>query len=275
MLQLRAVGADLHPGDRVGVYRIVRRIAPSYYDAEDITNGQRITIEVGDRDDRRLADVRFLRSQAILAPLHHPGLAPMLDQGALYDHRPWIAARRPHGAALSELFLQGRLTRDETVAVVRGVASVLAYAHANEVVHGNLRPHQIIVIDDAPEDVISVSVSGWAQLRSPGIPSFSDPPPISVYVAPEHMHGPIDGRADLYALGAIAYRGLTGVFPDVARDLVDRDDPLGAIVNAMLAPEPRDRPNADEVLDALLLDAPTAQHELSARAQSAAVSPRL
>ena len=264
MMQLRAAGAELHPGDRVGIYRIVRRIAPSYYDAKDITNGRRITVEVGDRDDSRLVDVCFIRAQSVLEPLRHPGLARILDHGALYDNRPWIAAQRPHGAALGELFVQGRLTHDEASALVRGVASVLAYAHANEVVHGNLRPHQIIVIDDAPDALVPVSVGGWAQLRSPGIPSFSDPPAISVYVAPEHIHGPIDGRADLYTLGAIAYRGLTGVFPDVARDLIDRKDPLGEIVNAMLATDPRDRPSADEVGCALSLDAPTAQHVLSA-----------
>jgi len=267
MMQMRAGGVELLPGDRVGVYRIVRRIAPSYYDAKDLTNGRRITIEVGDREDSRLVDVRLLRAQSILEPLRHPGLARIIDQGALYDNRPWIAAQRPHGAALSELFIQGRLTYDEAFALVRGVASVLAYAHANAVVHGNLRPHQIIVTDDAPDAPdapVRVSVGGWAQLRSPGIPSFSDPPAISVYVAPEHMHGPIDGRADLYTLGAIAYRGLTGVFPDVARDLVDRTDPLGEIVNAMLATDPRDRPSADEVMVALSLDSPTAQHVLSA-----------
>ncbi|CAN5275941.1 hypothetical protein BH11MYX1_BH11MYX1_30230 [soil metagenome] len=262
---MRAVGADLLAGDRVGVYRIVRRIAPSYYDAENITNGKRITVEVGDRDDSRLVDVRFIRSQAILGPLRHPSLARILDQGSLYDKRPWIAAQRPHGAALSELFLQGRLTRDETCAVVRGVASVLAYAHAHAVVHGNLRPHQIIITDDAPDAPVPVSVSGWAQLRAPGLPAFSDPPAISVYVAPEHMHGPIDGRADLYTLGAIAYRGLTGVFPDVARDLIDRDDPLGEIVNAMLAKDPRQRPSAEEVCATLTLDSPTARHEPAKR----------
>ncbi|HET9987352.1 MAG TPA: hypothetical protein VFQ65_02510, partial [Kofleriaceae bacterium] len=214
--------------------------------------------------DSRLVEVRFVRAQAMLEPLSHPGLAQILDHGTLWDERPWVASQRPHGAALSELFAQGRLTHDEASALVRGAAGVLAYAHAHSIVHGHLRPHQIIVIDDDPLATVPISIGGWASLRSPGIPAFGDPPAINVYVAPEHLHGPIDRRADLYTLGAIAYRGLTGVFPDVARDLLGTGDPLGAIVDAMLSPDPRDRPTADEVYAALLNDAPTGQHQLSA-----------
>lgn len=255
----RPPGTDLAAGDRVGIFRIVRRIAPSYYDAEDAVTQKRVTIEVGDRDDSRLVDVRYVRAQSILEPLSHPGIARILDHGTLYDDRPWIVAQRPHGAALSELFGAGRLTRAEAAALVRGVASVLAYAHAHEIVHGNLRPHQIVVIDDDPDALVPVSVGGWASLRSPGIPAFGDPPPVSVYVAPEHAVGPIDQRADIYTLGAIAYRGLTGVFPDVARDLVDANDALGALVNDMLSADPRDRPTASQICASLIDELPTAR----------------
>ena len=263
-VQPRALGADLLPGDRVGIYQIVRRIAPNYYDAEDAISHRRITIETGARDDSRLVDVRFVRAQAILEPIDHPGVARIVDHGTLYDERPWVASQRPHGAMLAELFVQGRLTHDETTALVRGASAVLAYVHAHDIVHGNLRPHQIIVVDDDPLASVPVTLGGWASLRSPGIPAFGDPPAINVYVAPEHLHGPIDQRADLYTLGAIAYRGLTGVFPDVERDLVDADDPLGALVNAMLEPDPRYRPSAEEVFGMLMNDSPTGTHRLSA-----------
>jgi serine/threonine protein kinase len=258
------VSEDLKAGDYVGIYQIVRKIAPSYYDAEDAITHARVTVEIGDRDDSRLVDVRFVRAQSILEPLSHPGLARIRDHGTLHDERPWLVAERPHGAALSELFLAGRLTHSETHALVRGAASVLSYVHAHEIVHGNLRPHQIIVIDEEPDAVIPVSVGGWAALRSPGIPAFGDPPAINVYVAPEHLHGPIDQRADIYTLGTIAYRGLTGVFPDVQRDLLDRKDDLGKVVNGMIAKDPRDRPTADEICRVLMSDSPTARIALSA-----------
>ena len=240
----------------------MRRIAPSYYDADDGRN--RLVIEVGARDDSRLLDVRYVRAQSVLEPLRHPGLARILDHGTLYDERPWLAMHRAHGAMLSELLAAGRLTHDETSALVRGAASILAHVHAHDIVHGNLRPHHIIVVDDDPDALAPISLAGWGSLRSPGIPVFGDPPPVNVYVAPEHLDGPIDQRADLYTLGAIAYRGLTGVFPDVARDLVDDRDPLGALVNAMLESDPRNRPTAEDVCSTLMNDAPTAKHALSA-----------
>lgn len=257
MPHARPPNVELAAGDRVGIFRIVRRIAPSYYDAEDAVTQVRVTVEVGDRDDSRLVDVRYVRAQSILEPLSHPGIARILDHGTLYDERPWIVAQRPHGAALSELFGAGRLTQAEAAALVRGVAGVLAYVHAHEIVHGNLRPHQIVVLDDDPDAMVPVSVGGWASLRSPGIPAFGDPPVINVYVAPEHVAGPIDQRADIYTLGAIAYRGLTGVFPDVARDLVDATDALGEIVNGMLSADPRDRPTALEICGLLSDERPT------------------
>lgn len=263
-VQPRAAGADLQPGDRVGIYTIVRRIAPSYYDAEDAITHRRITIETGARDDSRLVDVRFVRAQSKLEPLDHPGIARILDHGTLYDDRPWVACQRPHGAMLAELFVQGRLTHAEATALVRGAAAVLAYVHAHEIVHGNLRPHQIIVVDDDPLATVPVTLGGWAALRTPGIPAFGDPPAINVYVAPEHLHGPIEQSADLYTLGAIAYRGLTGVFPDVERGLLDDNDPLGALVNAMLDPDPRYRPSAEEAFATLMDAEPTGSHRLSA-----------
>ncbi|MEO8840677.1 MAG: hypothetical protein ABI591_07950 [Kofleriaceae bacterium] len=237
----------------------MRRIAPNYYDAEDAVTHRRVTVEIGDRDDTRLVDVRYVRAQSILDPLSHPAIARILDHGALPDDRPWMVSQRPHGATLSELFGAGRLTHSEAEALVRGVAAVLAYVHAHEIVHGNLRPHQIVVVDDDPEAMVPVSVGGWASLRSPGIPAFGDPPGVSVYVAPEHAVGPIDQRADLYTLGAIAYRGLTGVFPDVARDLVDGRDLLGSLVNEMLSADPRDRPTASQICGQLIDELPTAR----------------
>ncbi|MFT3692891.1 MAG: hypothetical protein QM831_07105 [Kofleriaceae bacterium] len=256
-IHLRGPGADLQEGDRIGMFRITRRIAPQYYEAEDVAQRHRIAIEIGQKDDTRLVDVRFVRAASLLEPMKHPGIARVIDHGALYDERPWLAMKRPHGVLLSELFGAGRLTTAEATAVVRGCASVLAYVHAEKIVHGNLRPHQIVVVDDEPHALTPVCIGGWGSLRSPGIPAFGDPPAVNIYVAPEHLVGPIDQRADIYTLGAIGYRALTGVFPDVSGDLTEPGDLLGELINGMLSKDPRRRPTAKEIVEALVAESPT------------------
>lgn len=231
-------------GDRVGPYRVLHRVAPSCYDAEAIASGAPVRIELASSEDNALIDVRFSRARAQLELVEHPCVAQIIDHGVLSNGRPWVASQRPAGTPLSYVLGQRRLEARETVALIYSVAQVLAIAHHHQVVHGMLRPHHLTLSKGA-----KVSISGWSWLRTPGIPAFGDPASTSVYNPPEHDgQSPIDGRADVYALGAIAYRALTGVFPDVSRDLVDANTPLGAVIESMLAIDARDRLSAAAVV---------------------------
>lgn len=231
-------------GDRVGPYQVVRRVAPSCYDAEALASGTPVRIELATADDHALIDVRFSRAQAQLALVDHACVAQIIDHGVLSNGRPWVASERPAGTALSDVLAQRRLEPREVTALIYSVAQVLAFAHHRQVVHGALRPHHLTLSRGA-----KVSISGWAWLRSPGIPAFGDPANTSVYNPPEHDgQSPIDGRADVYALGAIAYRALTGVFPDVSRDLLDPREPLGAAIENMLSLDARDRNSAAAIV---------------------------
>ncbi len=231
-------------GDRVGPYQVIRRVAPSCYDAEAVDSGAPVRIELASDADAALIDIRFTRAQAQLSLVVHPLIAQIIDHGVLANGRPWVASERPAGTALSDVLSQRRLEPRECTALIYSVAQVLAFAHHRQVVHGSLRPHHLTLSRGA-----KVSISGWAWLRSPGIPSFGDPANTSVYNPPEHDgQSPIDGRADVYALGAIAYRALTGVFPDVSRDLLDPREPLGAAIENMLSLDARDRNSAAAIV---------------------------
>ena len=231
-------------GERVGPYRVVRRVAPSCYDAETLETGLPVRIELAGEDDTALIDVRFSRACAQLELVEHPCVARMIGHGVLANGRPWVASARHPGTALSDVLAERRLLEHETLALIHSTASVLVHAHQRNVVHGMLRPHHLTLSKGA-----KVTISGWAWLRTSGIPAFGDPISTSVYSPPEHDGtSPIDGRADVYALGAIAYRALTGVFPDVSRDLIDDNDPLGAAIENMLALDVRDRASAASIV---------------------------
>ncbi|CAN5896190.1 hypothetical protein BH11MYX2_BH11MYX2_11340 [soil metagenome] len=230
-------------GHRVGPYQIVRRVAPSCFDAEDLRTSDAVRIELASEEDSALIDVRFSRAATQLQLIEHPCIAPVLDHGVLADGRPWVASDRHPGTPLSDVLAQRKLLHHETIALVHSVATVLAHAHQHRIVHGSLRPHHLTLSRGA-----KVVISGWAWLRTACIPAFGDPVMTSVFHAPEHDgQSAIDGRADVYALGAIAYRALTGVFPDVSRDLMDVNDPLAAAIENMLAVDPRDRASAASI----------------------------
>jgi serine/threonine-protein kinase len=231
-------------GQRVGPYRVVRRVAPSCYDAETLESGLPVRIELAGADDTALIDVRFARACAQLGLVEHPCVARMIGHGVLTNGRPWVASARHPGTALSDVLAERRLLPHETVALIHSTASVLVHTHRAGIVHGALRPHHLTLSKGA-----KVTISGWAWLRTAGIPAYGDPVSTSVYSPPEHDGtSPIDGRADVYALGAIAYRALTGVFPDVSRDLIDSDDPLGTAIENMLALDVRDRASAAAIV---------------------------
>jgi serine/threonine-protein kinase len=226
---------------------------------------------------------RFQREIGIAARLSHPHILPLYDSGAagglLYYVTPYV-----DGETLRDRLRRrtGRLPLPESVRLLRDVARALAYAHRKGVVHRDIKPANILLNQEGDALVADFGVAkGLAAAQDPtrglddqlteGTLVLGTP----AYMAPEQASGGhgIDHRADLYALGAVAYELLTGAPPfagrtrheQLAAHLSEMPEPvaarqpdvpeaLAALVDRLLAKRPDDRPrDATEVLQ--LLDA--------------------
>ncbi len=162
---------------------------------------------------------RFEREIQLAARLQHPHIVPLLTAGAsgdlLYYIMPFIA-----GESLRvRLAGQGELPIPDALRILREVADALAYAHANGVVHRDIKPDNVllsaghaVVTDFGVAKAVSAS-SGGGHLTSLGL-ALGTP----AYMAPEQAAADphVDHRADIYALGALAYEMLSGRTPFTA-----------------------------------------------------------
>jgi len=162
---------------------------------------------------------RFEREIQLAARLQHPHIVPLLTAGAsgdlLYYIMPFIT-----GESLRvKLAREGELPIGEAVRILREVVDALAYAHRNGVVHRDIKPDNVllseghaVVTDFGVAKAVSAS-SGASSLTSLGV-ALGTP----AYMAPEQAAADphVDHRADIYAVGALAYEMLAGRTPFLA-----------------------------------------------------------
>jgi TolB-like protein len=158
---------------------------------------------------------RFRREIQLIAKLRHPLIVPILSAsdvgGLLYYTMPLIAG----DSLRARLALGGALSVPDAVRVIRDVLDALGFAHANGVVHRDIKPENILL--EAGHSLIAdfgvaKALGDSARMTSTGI-SIGTP----AYMAPEQVAGSadLDHRADLYAVGVVAYEMLAGAPPFV------------------------------------------------------------
>ena len=165
---------------------------------------------------------RFQREMAVAAKLESPHIVRVYEISPPDALVPYIAMERLMGIDLAaRLRTQTRLPSDELVVMLDHVARALEVARAAGVVHRDLKPHNLFFHDGATWKVLDFGVSkvldaGEGTLTGEGIVGTPQ------YMAPEQASGgDVTHAADVYALGAIAYRCLTGRAPYKGRDLAE------------------------------------------------------
>jgi len=189
------------------------------YAASDPASGAEAAIKLLRREllgDPRHVE-RFLREVRIASAIDSPHVVKVLDASAPLDPLPYLAMEKLHGRTLGELLRAGPFTGGRLVALVTEVAEVIDRARAAGIVHRDLKPHNLFLTDHGLWKVLDFGVAllGAASGTLTRGAAIGTP----AYMAPEQARGePVDHRADLYALGAVIYRCLTGRVPFVARD---------------------------------------------------------
>lgn len=215
-------------GDRVGPYRLISPHPGGGWRA--VAGERRVHLEIDDSGDWRASAVAAMRLASQVAALEHPGVAKIVDRGVLPDsstktaNRAWIATELADGMVLSEIMGRRALAVDETLELIRDLASILAHLHERGLTHDAIKPHAITMRTGARS--FQIQLGSWRELRSG------------------------DGSSDIHALGILAYRAVTGRFPGLHVPELVPGVPggVGALIVNMLAADPDDRPTAGEVL---------------------------
>ena len=185
--------------------------------AQDVRHDRQVALKVMvvDRDLGSSAE-RFHAEIRVTAGLHHPNILPLFDSGeaagSLYYVMPYI-----EGESLAARLARERpLPLDAVRAIVSTVAAALDHAHARGIVHRDIKPGNILLQEHGTyvaDFGISLALAGAA--TGPRLTRTGATLGTPLYMSPEQIDGDeiIDGRADVYALGCMAYEMLTGEPP--------------------------------------------------------------
>jgi eukaryotic-like serine/threonine-protein kinase len=160
-------------------------------------------------------EARFIQERALLARLHHPGIARLLDAGRKFGV-PYLVIEYVDGTPLLEYVANFSPTVVERVALIRSIGNAVAYAHSQLVVHRDIKPSNVFVTKSGDVKLLDFGVAGL--LQSP-VDSTTESPVTKIsgrgltleYAAPEQITGEATGVAtDVYSLAAVAYHLLSG-----------------------------------------------------------------
>src|SRR5262245_51083119 len=219
----------LHEGAVIGGrYRLLTLIGEggmaSVWRAEDETLKRAVAIKVlflrSHRDPQSVID-QFLREARLAASVQHRNVIHTVDFGVTEDHMPFMVMELLHGESLADRMLRSPALRmDEVVYIANLTLRGLAAVHEAGIVHRDLKPQNVFLQRDAEAMFPKILDFGISRSLVSGPQSaIATQQGLIVgtpeYMAPEQARGEadIDRRADIYAMGAIIYEGITGRVP--------------------------------------------------------------
>ncbi len=227
------------------------------YRATDLAGGRDIALKVirpTEVDPESAA--RFRREGELLAKLDNPAIVSLETFGSAEDGRLFLAMELLEGSTVYELLkTKGRLSPEEFAPILTGTVAGLMAAHAQGIIHRDLKPANIFLADDSSELDFQVKLVdfGISKVYGTGDRLTRTGQVLGTprYMAPEQLAAEksLDGRTDVYALGAITYEALTGSPAFVA---INPSDLIVAILHGRVTPIRTLRPDlAEGIADAI------------------------
>ena len=213
-------------GQTISHYRIISQLGEGgmgvVYLAEDTTLGRRVAMKFLSTTTREYR-ARFLREARAVSALTHPNIATVFDYGETPEAQPYIVMELINGQPLNEKLRHGSLPLPEAVRIVSAIAEALGEAHHQGVVHRDVKPSNVVITERGQVKVLDFglvkhifetsTLAGDPNQKT--LPSTRTRSDVIVgtplYLSPEQATGrSIDGRSDLFALGAVLYECITG-----------------------------------------------------------------
>ncbi len=272
--QFRASGGPPHPskeeraewkptvGLLAGEYMLQRELGTgghgTVYEAEHRILGRRAAVKVLHPHLSNLGQMlqRFVREAQVISQIRHPHIVEVYDFGLMPDGRPYYVMELLPARTLSHLLRErGRLSAERALEFIEPVCAALEAAHRTGVVHRDLKASNVAVLSEGQPPKVKLLDFGIAKLLhsepgQPGLTLDGQRLGTSEVMAPEQIRGGIIGPAtDVYALGALIYRMLTGTYPFTSDELLE--------VERMHLEVPAPRPSASapvsSAVDAVVL----------------------
>lgn len=168
-------------------------------------------------DDDGSFQKRFQLEAETLAALDHPNIVTLFDYGQMEDGRYFLAMEYIEGPRFTDIVRDGPLSPDRALRLLLQVCAALRYAHRRTLVHRDLKPSNLLIrLDDEGNEQVKVVDFGLVKVAEAdqtltkaghvlGSPHC---------MSPEQVNGgEVDARADIYALGVLMFRSVSGAYP--------------------------------------------------------------
>jgi serine/threonine protein kinase len=263
----------------LGRYRLTSPLGAGAFASVWLAVDERLEREVAVKiiPKRRVIAARFEREVWAAARLSHPAIVTLYEAVA-EDDAAYLVSELVRGLTLEEALVGGQLSDRDVVAVGVALCDALAYAHAEGIVHRDVKPSNVLVPSNPPSATPPAKLTDFGVAYAIGGDSLTatgDVVGTAAYMAPEQAAGRRAGpTSDLYSLALVVYEALTGVnplanstttqrgtrlgihLPPLRRQRRDLPRELGRGVDLALRPRPAERGTMLELREALELSLP-------------------